>query len=350
MSNATANLTTLPYGKGGREVVLPVDGGTHIYAGTMVSQLASTGMLVPTSTASSGPAVGVAVHEQDNSAGADAALRCKVITGQIFLFANGTSTDACSEATLMYAPVYAADDHTVYDNSASGTLKRAGRFMGMEPDGKVRVLVGAADMGDAFATASDVDIVDAGSFTAQTEVEAALQELYQHVKSTKKSVLFSLRSAREVSSSGDVGNIAGAGGQLASDTTPILRADANESEEIAWAASNSDIISFDVSLPQDFDGTANATLDLYVAGAGTTDAATFSILTSWDKGSQITDTADDSATKSTSFHVVTATIAAADIPDAPTCVTIQLVLGAHTTDVIMLGAVRLNYKGKLLTS
>lgn len=141
MSNSTVNLALFPYGKGGREIFLPVDGGSHIRAGTLVSQLTATGMLCPGSTASSGPAIGVAYHEADNTSGSDGDIRCKVLTEQVFLFANGTSTDACSEATLLGAPVYMHDDHTVYDNDASGTLKRAGYFMGMEPDGKVRVLV-----------------------------------------------------------------------------------------------------------------------------------------------------------------------------------------------------------------
>jgi hypothetical protein len=197
--------------------------------------------------------------------------------------------------------------------------------------------------------ASLIGIEDAGAFTSAGTVEAALAEIYQHIKSTKAHVLFSLRDFREVTSGGDVGDDTANGGVLSSGTTPILRADANESEEIAWATGNADIISVDVSLPQDFDGTANATLDLFVA-SGTTNGASFSVLTSWDKGTQVTDSVDDSGTKSATFHTVTCTIAAADIPNSPTCVTIQLVPPAHATDAILLGAIRLNYKRKLLTS
>ena len=57
MAISTSNRVIKPYGEGDREVVLPVDGGTHIYAGTLVSQLNATQMLVPTSTASSGAAI-----------------------------------------------------------------------------------------------------------------------------------------------------------------------------------------------------------------------------------------------------------------------------------------------------
>jgi len=141
MANLTAALGRKPYGMGGRDITLPVDGGTAIYEGSLVSQLTATGMLVPSSTSGAGPAIGVATHDQDNASGSDAALRVVVETDRIFIFANGTSTDACSEATLIGSPVYAYDDHTVYDNDASGTLQVAGLFMGMEPDGTVRVYV-----------------------------------------------------------------------------------------------------------------------------------------------------------------------------------------------------------------
>jgi len=151
MSNSTSNLAKFPYGQGGRNVTVPVDGGAHIYDGTMVAQLTATAMLVPGSTAASGHCVGVADHEQDNTSGADSALRCKIVTDRIFLFANASGGNACSEATPLGAAVYMFDDHTIADNSVGDTLKRAGYFMGLEPDsgGKVRVYITPLDMGAA---------------------------------------------------------------------------------------------------------------------------------------------------------------------------------------------------------
>jgi hypothetical protein len=172
MSNATASLVTLPYGQGGRELRLPVDGGSKVFQGVLVSQLTATGMLVAGSTASSGPAIGVATHDVDNSAGSDGDLRCIVRTDQIFIFANGTSTDACSEATLLGAPVYMHDDHTVYDNDASGTLKRAGYFAGMEPDGKVRVFVTAFGAAGAVAAAPTALTYNLAVGTANNALQA----------------------------------------------------------------------------------------------------------------------------------------------------------------------------------
>jgi len=352
MSNATSNLIRRPYGKDGRDIFLPVDGGSHVYEGTLVSQLSSTAMLVPGSTASSGAAVGVAVHEVDNT-GADGAKRCVVETDRIFEFANGLTTDACSEATPLYSVVYMGDDHTIFDNSAGSTLQAAGRFMGMSEDGKVRVFVGMANLGDSLAAASAVAITDTGAFTSAGDVEAALAEIYQHIKTAQASIPISLYDWREVSSAGDVGAIAANGGILASDTTPIMRGDAAESAEISWAATNADPISTHITLPTDFDGTANATLDLFVytdnTGGGGVDAATFTVETSWDGGALVSDAATDASPLAT-IHKITATIAAADIPDAAAILTIALTPAAHANDPTQLVGARLNYKRKLLTS
>lgn len=169
MANLTAALGRKPYGMGGRDIALPVDGGTAIYEGSLVSQLTATGMLVPTSTSGAGSAIGVATHDQDNASGSDGDVRVVVETDRIFIFANGTSTDACSEATLVGTPVYAYDDHTVYDNDASGTLAVAGLFMGMEPDGTVRVYVSSHRMA---AAATITALTDSSAGTANNTIQA----------------------------------------------------------------------------------------------------------------------------------------------------------------------------------
>jgi hypothetical protein len=336
-----------PYGLTCRKVNLPVDGGSSILEGNMVSQLSASGMLVPAGTALSGPCIGIATHDMDNTNGADDAKRCLVAHDGIFLLDNATGGDACSEATMLYSTVYIYDPVTVADNSNGGARKIAGLFMGMEESGQVRVYIGRRS--DAVSAAADISIADAGTFTSTTTVEEALQELYQNALTVSGFIPISLTTLREVNSSGDVGNAAAIGGVLASDTTPILMADANESMEVNWAASNSDIVAFDVSLPKDLDDTANVTVDLLVA-SGSTDAASFTILTSWNKGTQVTDSFDDSATKSATLHVITATIAAADVPANALSLSVQLVPPAHTTNAIILGGIRINYKRKLLAA
>lgn len=157
MSNATSTLTIKTYGTGGREVNLPVDGGATLYGGTLVAQLEGTGMLCPANTATSGPAVGVCMHDVDNAAGSDGDLRALVQYDRIFIMANATSGDACSEATPFMAPVFMSDDHTIADNSNGGAFRPAGYFAGMEPDGKVRFYVPIGKQQSAGAGGDEFD-------------------------------------------------------------------------------------------------------------------------------------------------------------------------------------------------
>lgn len=144
MANLTADGPGIGMGQEGQRFHVPVDGGTTIYANGLVSVLEATGMLVPTSTAGSGPCIGVSTHKADNASGADGAVRCLVETGRVYRLTNGTAGDAFSDATPLGSDVFAIDDNSVADNSNSGARRRVGVFMGMEADGKVRVLIAPA--------------------------------------------------------------------------------------------------------------------------------------------------------------------------------------------------------------
>lgn len=141
MANTTVNLEIYRVGPDGEHLQLPVDGGAHIYKGTLLSTLTATGMAVPGSTAGSGRAVAVSTHEQDASAVADGVKEVRAETDRDFLFANGAGGDACSDATLIGATLWMVDDHTVGDNDGGATRQIAGTFRGMDPSGKVRVRV-----------------------------------------------------------------------------------------------------------------------------------------------------------------------------------------------------------------
>lgn len=154
-----------------------------------------------------------------------------------------------------------------------------------------------------------------------------------------------LNDFREVDANGDVGAITANGGILASDTTPILRGDTAESQEIFWAAGNADPIQVSLSLPSSLDGAQDVLLDLDVY-SGSTDAATPTVETSWDGGTQVVDSASDTATKSATVHRITATIAAADIPDSPARLTIALTPPTHATNGIGLVRAALRYSPK----
>lgn len=202
----------------------------------------------------------------------------------------------------------------------------------------------------ATTGANVVGYDDSGSKTSAASVGDALDEIYLDRLSTQRGIPIHLGNWREVSATGDVGNVAAIGGVLASDTAPILRAEATtNSWEISWTTGNVDPIGVQFMLPPDLDDTASAFLDLIVY-SGTTDAATMGVATSWNGGSEVTDSADDSGTKSATRHTITATIAAADIPASSTHVTIRLTPPTHATNAIQLVGAILRYTPKLITS
>jgi len=159
----------------------------------------------------------------------------------------------------------------------------------------------------------------------------------------RKPLRLSLNDFRIADANGDVGNIAAAnGGTFASDSAPILRGAAGLiSQELSWGASNSTPIVCQTGLPEDFDGRGNVLVELWV-NSGTTDAATFTVASSWNAGATVTDTATDGA-KSATTHKISCEIDAADIPDGATHLTLLLTPAAHTTNAIQLENVRVGY-------
>lgn len=155
----------------------------------------------------------------------------------------------------------------------------------------------------------------------------------------------SLHELREVDANGAVSNIAGNGGLLASDTTPIMRNTSGKvAQELSWAASNSDAVLCQKDLPQDFDGRFDCMLEMWV-NSGTTDPGSFTALTSWDGGANVSTTVTDGA-KSATYHKITAIIPNGSIPDVASYVSIHLTPAAHTTNALQLQALRLLYVPK----
>lgn len=154
-----------------------------------------------------------------------------------------------------------------------------------------------------------------------------------------------LSDLRIVTSGGAVGNIAAIGGMLASNSDPSQTADGTTHEwYVNWAANSVVPVGFHLSLPADFDDTQDVSLELDIA-SGSTDAATMGVATSWQGGSEVTDSADDSGTKSATRHTITATIDKGDIP-ASKHVTFRLTPPSHSTNAIKLFGVRVVYTPK----
>lgn len=238
--------------------------------------------------------------------------------------------------------------------SLVGVENAGGKFAGANVEaclGETALTAELAAIGAGVSGASLVGVEDAGTFTLAADVEACLAELYQHALSSRKLLPgCSLFALREVSAAGNVGNIAGGCGNLGSDTTPILRGDAAESQEVYWAAGNSDIVAAQFALPADFDDTRDVTVTLRCYQDNTnTDPANFTVESSWNGGALVVDTAAESGVSGVE-HDNVATIAAADIPAGARRLTLLLTPPAHAADGIGLVEVRVEYGAKLQTS
>lgn len=197
--------------------------------------------------------------------------------------------------------------------------------------------------------ASTIGVEDSGSLITATTVEAALAEVFRHILTAQGHVDIPLHCFREVDADGDVANLAGHGGILASDSTPVLSGvGTTNAAHLLWATGNVDRIAAAVTLPADFDGAQDATVDLIVQSGGTTNDFDAVLVTNWDGGADVSDTVVDSA--ATATHKSSATVAAADIPDAPLSVTVSITPPTHGTDTLLLFGARIRYQKKLLTS
>jgi hypothetical protein len=322
---------------------VPIAANVRIFKGGLVCTDAD-GRAVPGDTIANGAlaAIGKSSQTYDNRTGstlggAAGAVDVEVEYG-VFDWENSGGGDAIAAADVGKV-CYVVDDQTVALTSNTSTRGIAG-FITEVRGGVPYVFMGPHVAGMIVIAASEASQLD----TAQTDIDA-LEANVTNLQ-TDAAIGFcdiSLNDFREVDASGDVGAITANGGILASDTTPILRGDANETAEIVWATGNVDPISAQLVLPPDFDGAANVTVDLWVR-SGSTNAATFTVESGWDGGALVTDSASDAGTLSAALHKITATIAAADIPNTARLLTLVLTpTNAHATDVYALLGAAVNF-------
>ncbi len=200
-----------------------------------------------------------------------------------------------------------------------------------------------------------VGILDSGGFTAATEVEAALAEIYQHIASAQAYIPLPLISFIEI----DGTALADFGGDS---TTPGFHGGA-ETSGIRWHNQASpDPIQCQVVIPPDLDAGSDVIVHLMVSATGTaTVTTTFDIIAFNNPAAALYDADADfggvssaMATTHIDKHVteLTRTLAAASVAAAPCMLslTLQPTDGTITTDDIILHGVWLEYTRKILTS
>ena len=201
-------------------------------------------------------------------------------------------------------------------------------------------------------------ISDAGSFTEQTQVEAALQELYQHTKSVQAQIHIPLASA-----------ILAAGTPMAAfadnaASNPGITLVDSESVALRWNNNGTQVaVWFRVAMPQDMDDTAPVVLHALCGKTGATvgDATTLTVTAFFQTVAALHDAdADAGGTSSALVGNATAktvteltlSIAHGDVPAAPCSLSLSVkpTDGLLGTDDFLLHDLWLEYTRKILTA
>lgn len=262
---------------------------------------------------------------------------------------SGTFIVTASKGIALGATVYGAIDGKVSD-AANGV----GQFIAKTAASNAGDYIEAVISPYVSTTAATVSIADAGGFTATGTVEAALAEIYQHLKSIQGFISVPLTSFRELAA-GVFINAAGNGGVLATDTTPILSNIADgDGMRIAWAAGNADQIEAQVILPPDIDLTANLVVHM-LCSKDANNNNTVHMDGEAYFGESDTDCFPAAAAANLLVQAkgeYTATILAADLPANQTNANMTLVLmpEAHAGDAVYLHGVWIEYKKTVLAS
>jgi hypothetical protein len=210
----------------------------------------------------------------------------------------------------------------------------------------------------AAATAAGTSIADAGSFTAQTTVEGATQEIYQHLKSVQAQIDVDVTSAILAA-----GTPMAAFADNASSNPGVTLVD-SESVAIRWNNNGTQTaIWYRVNMPQDLDDTAAVVLHFLVSKTGATvgDATTITATAFFQTVAAlhdadvncggVTGAVTGDATAKTVAEL-TLSIAAGDVPPAPCSLafSVKPTDGTLGTDDFLVHAIWVEYKRKLLTS
>ncbi len=346
----------------GQELGFPVINADIIYAGALVSVNAA-GYALPGSDAAGQIFQGVAMNAQDNSSGAAGDKTVTLLRRGLFKMTLGTAITQANVGDN----VFLVDDQTVdvtaqvankiFVGIIASYIDSTHAWVDIEPAIlQADVATHIAD-GSAAHSASAVSIADAGNFTAATEAEAALQEIYQHLKSAKGIITIPTPAF-------DSAGVALAAFSSA-DTVTCGYCVTSKGMGIRWNnhATPGPAVATKVIVPPDADVTANMTLHILASKVGATvgDAVKFTI----EAFNNVVDAAYDADTDfggdtgamvgdDTTKHVqhLTRTLALADLTAYPAAMELTIkpkngLLG--TDDVIMLAA-WIEYKKKLLTA
>jgi len=345
----------------GVELSFPVINADIIYAGSFVCVNAA-GYALPGSDTAGLIFEGIALERVDNSAG-DAGAKSVTLRRRGLIKATlGTAITQANVGDNVFlvddesVDIAANCDNDIFCGIIAQYIDSTHAMIDIEP--AIRQADVATHIQDATAAhaASAISVADAGTFTAEAEVEAALQEIYQSLLTAKGIIPIPMPV------------ITDAGAALAAfsdgDSTVPGYCVTAKGLGIRWNNhATPGAVGTKVMVPPDMDVTANAVLHVLAAKTGATvgDATKFTIAAynnvkdaAYD--ADLTFGGDTSAMvgDDTAKHVqeVTLTLALANLAAYPAAIelTIKPKDGTLGTDDVIMLAGWIEYKKKLLTA
>lgn len=257
--------------------------------------------------------------------------------------APGTFECECTvgSAIARGTTVYGAADGKVSDTS-SGTAQG----IAMEAASASGDIIEIAFWNVKATTAATVSIADAGGFTSETTVEAALQEVYQDLISVQHVIPVPLGAFTQEDGTALTKFAAGAtpGFQQLSDKEVVLAWDGNATPGAAAV-----VIPF---VDPAIDASANVVVHFLAKMAGATDTPVVAMEAYFGAGDTDCAGTDDEVDGGTTLTEYTMTILAADVPTAPSSLTLVLTptAGQMDTDELHIYALWLEVTRKVRTS
>ncbi|RJP59037.1 MAG: hypothetical protein C4549_02820 [Deltaproteobacteria bacterium] len=345
----------------GVELSIPVDDGDKIYAGANVCVNAA-GYAIKGGDISGAIFMGVSREYADNTNGNDGDINVLVMRRGLFKMEFAT---AISQANVG-DNVFLADDNLVdvagnvtYDifcGIIAAYMDTTHAWVDIEPAIKQADVASHIADPTAAHAASAISIADAGLFTAQTQMEAAIQEIYQSLLTAKGIIPIPMPVITEA-------GVALAAFVNADDPLPGFCVTA-KGLGIRWNNHATPTpVGTKAMVPPDMDVAANAVLHILAAKTGATigDATKFTISAYnnvvgalYDADADFggdTDAMTGDATAKTVQHV-TLTLSLANLAAYPAVIelTIQPKDGTLGTDDVIMLAAWIEYQKKLLTS
>lgn len=350
-----------PQRRDGNALGFPVAASACVYAGALACVNAAGYALAGSDTAAL-IFEGVADEQKDNSAGSNGDLTVTLLRRGLFkCILDTVITQANVGDNVFLVDDQSVDltgnvSHGIYCGVIAGYIDTTHAWIDIEP--AIAFADIATHIADASAAhaASAISIADAGAHTAQTEAEAAMQEIYQHILTTKGHLSIPMPVITEA-------GVALAVFANASSATPGFCATA-KGMGIRWNNhANPGGVAVKIPVPPDADVAANMTLNILAAKVGATeaDAVTFTVLAynndvdalydaDVDFGGATSAMGGTTATKT--IQHVTLTLALANLTAYPAA--IELVInptdGKLETDDVILLAAWIDYQRKLLTA